>query len=239
MTNSNNTKWNTLQESLLNQDFLTHNPVLTSIAAGNLSPEQGKEVLRQYYYLVVMIVQFLTIAMVRIPEEKAKKELMRNLREELGSRTGGSSHQEILETLLRKELGIEARSIWSEATKNFISNLLLSFNTLPVVQVAGMIYALEATACPELLVVGEIINLAAEREVVDMEKLSGEHAPIDEVKTLEDFLAIHTLDFEVGHESGLRTTLDAFVSENWEEFELGFYYVISQMQIWWKKLAQS
>lgn len=234
-------KWNELQISLSQLNFLSsNNRVIKGLQAGNLSPQEGFDVLKQYYFLVVTIVQFLTIAMVRIPNKKVKEELFRNLGEELGSRTGGTSHQELLEVFARQELGLELRATWNEGTKNFITSLLLDFNTRSPHAVAGMTYALEATACPELLVVAEIINLSAKREVANMNKLRKrtEQTPT-EVKTLQDFLAAHTLDFELGHESGLRTTLDEFVSQDWKEFEEGFWQVISLMEIWWKKLSKA
>lgn len=241
MNTPNNTKWNELQSLISKQDFLSSsNTVVLLLNDGRLTPKQGVEVLRQYFYLVVTIVQFLTIAMAKIPVAKAKEELWRNLGEELGSRTGGVSHQELLEKLLSRELEINVRTGWNVSTERFICELLLNFHLGSPRFVAGMIYALEATACPELLVVAEIINLAAQKEVVDISKLRGESSEqLGEVTTLQGFLAAHTLDFELGHESGLRSTLEEFAAEDWKEFENGFSSVLYGMRIWWTHIFKA
>ena len=244
MNNSMDKNWLKLQEDLEKADFLTPaNPVVVNLSAGAINPDQGVEVLRQYFYLVTTIVQFLTLAMIKIPVAKAKKELKRNLGEELGSRTNEQSHQEILETLLSRELGISVRSPWNESTKLFISELLLAFTIRAPRFIAGMIYALEATACPELIVVARIINLAAQKEVVNLVSLSDKNkiAGLKKggaVKTLQDFLALHTLDFEIGHESGLRTTLEKFAQEDWQQFADGYQFVLRLMHDWWQGLAK-
>jgi hypothetical protein len=245
MTKLKDSSWLELQESLTHADFLTSaNPVITRLSNGSLDEEKGKETLRQYFYLVTTIVQFLTIAMVRIPVAKVKKELKRNLGEELGSRTNNQPHQEILERLLLNELGMSVRSPWNEETRIFISTLLLAFNTRQPRFIAGMVYALEATACPELIVVAQIINLAAKKEVVVLESLSDRNdiqrlKKGGEVKTLQDFLALHTLDFELGHESGLRTTLQDFIQQDWQQFRDGYDFVLRLMHDWWHGLAKA
>ena len=233
--------WKELQAEMSRWPFLKANPVLYSLKAKSMNTEQGVGVLKQYFYLVATIVQFLAIAMARIPVQAVKTELKRNLQEELGSRTNSVSHQELLETLLYKELGVSARTKWNHATQEFICKLLTAFNTRAPHFVAGMVYALEATACPELLVVGQIINAVAQREVVDMAKLQDEPTTEDHAKsaTLQDFLAMHTLDFEVGHESGLRQALDEYAQTDWAEFLEGFFFVLVRMKNWWDKLALS
>jgi hypothetical protein len=241
--NTTDSRWEALKAMVAGQNYLgPDNPVIASLKGGIMTTAQGMESLRQYFYLVMEIVQYLSIAMARIPVAVAKTELLRNLGEELGSRTSGISHQELFEVLVGNELGIKVRSNWNEATQNFISGLLVAFNTKSPRYVAGMTYALEATASPELIVVAQIINLVAEREAVNLLHLTDDNglAPSEDyqVTTLEGFLASHTLNFEVGHESGLRTTLEQFASENWEEFEDGFSHILAVMQIWWRQLAR-
>lgn len=238
-----NTKWNELSNTIARTNFLTpgKNPVVIALNTGVMSKERGIEVIIQYYYLVTYITQFLVIAMVRIPVASAKKELHRNLGEELGSQTNGVSNQEMLEQFLVKELDVNVRVPWSEGTETFITGLLKDFSTRTPGFVAGMIYALEATACPELKVVAEIINAAAGREIVNLAILEDQSHAAEirkhGVNTLADFLALHTLDFEVGHENGLRITLESFASENWPEFQNGFNCVIVYMMTWWLELS--
>ena len=236
--------WLNLAEHLCQRPFLTpNNPVIMNLKSGKLKPDTGKEVLKQYYYLVVMIVEFLTIAMVRTPFDEVYKELRRNLGEELGSRTEGLPHQWIFEHLVRLEMRIDIRAPWSKTTSNFINKLLLRFHTDSPIFVVGMIYALESTACPELVRVAEIINLVAAEPIVDITKLhdSAYVAKLDEPDrrgNLTNFLAMHVVDFEVGHQKGLQKALKPHVREDWDEFFHGFVYILDEMAVWWEGLSR-
>lgn len=231
------TMWNNLLQAVEAQNCLTiNNTVLTGLNSENITPDKGMRVLQQYFYLVANIVQFLITAMVRIPNQAVKEELRRNIEEELGSRNNGVPHQQLLEKLLRQELGIEAREFYSEATAKFISELWAGFHTAEPYHVAGMIYALEATAKAELIMVAHLINLATERQVIEIAKLTDDSVASD--STLEGFIALHTKDFEVGHESGLRRALEEFIGDNNNQFREGVAEVLIAMQLWWNRLAK-
>jgi hypothetical protein len=231
-----NPMWIQLLQAVSEQNCLTiNNPVITGIKNGKIPPNHGVEALRQYFYLVATIVHLLSAAMTRIPNQAVKDELRRNIEEELGSRNNGVSHQELLETRLMEELGITVRVGYTKPTATFIAEMFLNFHIMSPCHVAGMIYALEATAKPELIMVAHLINATTQKNTIRIEKLTDDSEANG--NTLEGFIAMHTKDFEVGHESGLRESLEGFVFQDIEDFHAGFYHVLSAMQIWWNEQA--
>ncbi|OGE77827.1 MAG: hypothetical protein A2751_02145 [Candidatus Doudnabacteria bacterium RIFCSPHIGHO2_01_FULL_46_14] len=234
-------KWTRLDDRMLERRFLTEkNPALVNIERQSLSAaeEQGTWIVRQYCSLVRMIIEYLGLGMSLIPIHRVQTELARNIGEEQGSRTGGVPHRELLAKILRDELNMECFSPWSQATLRFHLALLGQFQTQAKnpVHIAGMIYALEASACPELLVVARIINSFAGYQVVNLDTVQDFNRS-REIKTLEDFIAVHVIDFELGHKLGLCQTLDRFASTDWEAFELGFEFVLDTMAEWWEALS--
>src|SRR3989344_6222500 len=234
-------KWTRLDDRMLERRFLTEkNPALVNIERQSLSAaeEQGTWIVRQYCSLVRMIIEYLGLGMSLIQIHRVQTELARNIGEEQGSRTGGVPHRELLAKILRDELNMECFSPWSQATLRFHLALLGQFQTQAKnpVHIAGMIYALEASACPELLVVARIINSFAGYQVVNLDTVQDFNRS-REIKTLEDFIAVHVIDFELGHKLGLCQTLDRFASTDWEAFELGFEFVLDTMAEWWEALS--
>jgi len=111
-----------------------------------------------------------------------------------------------------------------------------------------MIYALEASAVPELTTVGKIINCQAGREAI---KLLGANNPSSlrrivetEVYSLEDFFFLHIHDFERAHESRLKSAITADFSTDstkeyaWRQFICGSYETWNFMDQWWEALSQ-
>ena len=87
------------------------------------------------------------------------EELRRNIGEELGDGTAGISHVTILKRALRQELGLDVETtVPSAGTIRFFETILdaISDRTLPFV--AGMAYALEDSALPELEIVATAIT---------------------------------------------------------------------------------
>ncbi|HYF04764.1 MAG TPA: DUF3865 domain-containing protein [Patescibacteria group bacterium] len=194
-------------------------------SVGNIENALG-----QYYKLVEAIAPILLMVGCRAETDSMQglmDELTENVGEERGSRTKGIPHKTLLQNALRNELRIDISGIkTNNATKNFLNSLMKSamFETLS--KALGRIYALEATAVPELIMVRELIKKFARREGIEIPAAS----------ELLEFIKIHVLDFEVGHESGLRNTLKP-CNLNWEEFDKGFLETLRDMQTWWDKLA--
>lgn len=84
------------------------NPVLVALRLAQLHPSRVGDVLGQYAFLPARIVDLLRAGCQRAGHWPAvKAELRRNVAEELGSRTGGVSHYNLLKTGVRRELGLD------------------------------------------------------------------------------------------------------------------------------------
>ena len=223
-------KWGIWKEQMMWRKFLTaDNPVLKAMMT--LPPGQGISALQQYCSLVHMIVVYLGFGVEQIPVRTVADELRRNIAEEQGSRTNGIPHREILGRLFREEFKAETFAPWSLTTRRFHMALFSKFQHEQNPRfIAGMIYALEATACAELQVVAEIINCFAGYTAIDLKSSA-------EPTTLSGFFAMHINDFEVGHESKLREALEDYISEDWRMFTEGFSFVLDHMESWWDGLA--
>jgi len=227
--------WERLNRIMLDHAFLTtENPVLKNFLFSDFGKKEGVWVIQQYFSLVRMIVDYLGLALRSIPYDEVKRELRRNIAEEQGSRTHGVPHRDLFARLLKEEMRIEAFAPMSEATLEFHINLLNHFRCDRPGYTAGMIYALEASAAPEFLVVARILNYCAKREVVHIDGLR--ERQVSEIRCLEDFVVMHVVDFEKGHEAGLRKAVTKFNPDP-ENFEEGFFWVIKCMERWWNALS--
>lgn len=227
----------------------TKNPVVQGLDEGSLSTQELGAILGQYSILPARIVEFLSIGAERLKHwSKVKKELERNIGEELGSRTGKKSHYDILQGALMQEVRLDvADSRPTAATHDFMECVKMALLSQPEAFVAGVIYGLESSAIPELTVVAKLINQYA--------RFTGEKAPIDLTAmlrrseqssdkqmggsfSLDTFFALHLQDFEVGHKNGLEASLKWYMEgPDCSLFEAGFDYVLEAMERWWGELA--
>jgi hypothetical protein len=228
----------------------TENPVIRGLVVGSLSTQKLGSILGQYSILPARIVEFLSIGAERLGQwPKVRKELERNIDEELGGRTGAKSHYDILQDALMREVRLEVVDTKpSTATSEFMECVKSGLLNQPEAFVAGIIYGLEASAIPELTVVAKLINHYA--------SLIGEKAPIDVTAMsrrseqrsdkdmgaslkLDTFFAFHLQDFEIGHRNGLENSLKCYVQDpDCRLFEAGFEYVLEAMERWWGELAR-
>lgn len=224
------------------------NPVLTEAQSASINTEKLGTALAQYCFLVRRIVAFLSIGLVRFMDSPGMKdELYRNVSEELGSRTEGDSHWVILFRQLQSELGLNVHTelIQQPPTQEFLELVEEDIKERSQAEVAGMLYALEASAVPELKIVAQLINHYAERtgatQPIDMAQLSNEqyHA-LPGQYNLESFFALHTVDFEQGHRSGLEAAVETLhlTAAETVEFEQGFHRLLGYMDTWWTRLAK-
>jgi hypothetical protein len=246
-------KTESLTRSLQHVGWLdaVENPVLAELRSSAATAEAAMGAIKQYSFLPGAIVEYLTIGVQRLSAWSAvATELSRNRAEELGSRTDGISHYEILETRLRLELGLDvADSRPSAATIRFIQSIRRELWRQRPPLVAGMIFALETTAIPELIVVASILNeagrLMGKGRVVEIGPLPPDAAshtanyPAGSALTLSDFITLHVLDFEEGHKRGLEEAYEQYfdTEESLAEFEAGFQKVLLEMADWWNGLA--
>lgn len=226
------------------------NPVL--VCAGQSGEAASvASVLRQYSLLPATIVEYLNIGQARLAGwDDVREELERNVGEELGSRTEGQTHYDILVTAAGRELGLSLTDVKpTAATKQFLDDIRGGLHEQPPPHAAGMLFALEASAIPELTVVASVVNEyaaltgSAERPIILSEAVwaLGEREGRGAAGryTLNGFFAAHLFDFEVGHKNRLAEALGKHLVSPREqvEFAKGFGSVLCLMDCWWVALA--
>lgn len=216
------------------------------VLKAQLNRDQLAFVLGQYSWLPKVIVQFLSKGIERLKQFPAiHAELKRNRAEELGSRTFGKVHYNILCAALQNEVGLNIATQnlpCIPATKTFLETISEILENGNQANVAGAIYALESSAVPELLVVAAVIN-CYQPNTINLQHMQTAGS-IRKVKgsanyTLNDFFVLHIQDFEKGHESGLRKAVTKdFANEHWYDFNESFETVLNAMDAWWLSLSK-
>ena len=223
------------------------NPVLIDMLNNFWNADRIAKVLLQYCFLPAEIVDILNTARNRFANSSViYSELTRNINEELGSRTNGSSHYEILRQVLLAELSIEiSGSPQAMCTEEFLLALKKFLSGSANDYVIGAIYGIESAAVPELTIVATLINHYATiiGKVKPVIKMPMQRACFIDVSfgyNLNKFFAMHLLDFEVGHKNGLARAIEKYHFQNrlnLRQFNDGFEFVLQQMDNWWNKLA--
>lgn len=247
--------FSTLHTNMMEQAFLVNNPVLEVARQPGIDVTMIAAAILQYVHLPEEIVGFLQTAASHFPiNHQLFKELERNWQQEQGSETGSVPHVEILKHLLKQDLAIDTSNIQSSpATKAFFATIEEGMKQYPWFAI-GQAYALEATAVPELaILVGPVLNtyatLIKRSPPVDLTALR--RGPTDRLlhpknqqeafqMTMNDWLRLHVLDFEVGHRDLLRVAIQESTPSLEEQrlFVAGFNQVLQAMNDWWKGLSQ-
>jgi len=194
-----------------------------------LEQEQLLYVLGQYTKFPAKIVSFLDLARESAAQtgwNEAEKELTRNMGEELGTRSHGITHYQMLLNGLQ-ELCIDVLIIPTySATEQFISAMTTAMKNSNPAYVAGAIYACESSAVPELEIVVDLTNSLFTQKGKIMSS---------EFKT---FFELHLNNWEPGHEQGLQNNLALYIisKKQRNEFEYGFRDVMCTMDQWWNGL---
>jgi hypothetical protein len=229
------------------------NPVLSGLLRGRIRGAQGVQILEQYSLLPANIVSILSAMGNRLAEwDNVTEELRRNVDEEKGTGTSGIPHFVILKRGLKRELGVNVDEVVPNAgTSCFLDGLRRAIADQTPAFVAGMAYALEDSALPELEIVALAINASARAlgqcgDVIRPSAMSS-RAHCEQLRatkdasnyTLEDFFVVHLQDFEVGHKKGLSDTIAEYLrnAADAADFACGFEYVLKAMDEWWEGLA--
>jgi uncharacterized protein DUF3865 len=208
----------------------------------------GSSILAQYCFLPATIVEYLSWGIRRSSALPAvREELHRNRSEELGSRTAGISHFQMLQNSLRLELDLELGVIPpGEETLDFLDAIRDGLVNYSPSYAVGVIYGLEDSAVPELSIVAEAINRLAILKglrqpitypTVARHRSDHQNRPMN--YSLDEFFALHLLDFEVGHQSRLEHAVGEYLgtSISITDFEGGFEQTLRHMDEWWLQLA--
>lgn len=217
-----------LSKKMYDQTFIAENPVLNP----EISSSSLKKIVGEYSGLIYAIVGFLSKARYRLKgDSDIASELDNNISEERGSRTQGISHQALFSGGVLREKGIALSEMpWGETTLNFLNRIDDVLSKGSRSQVAGVAYALEATAVPELQVIEKIFS-----------KIPSVRTPADLQTGLDTFISMHINDFEPGHRDRLAVALSKYLENNTFDpraFQQAFQMVLDAMDLWWAQLAK-
>jgi hypothetical protein len=232
------------------------NPVLIGIKAHAIGRDGITWVLGQYCFFPLRIVEILgAMASCFHQWPEVHEELLENIGQECGACTRGRAHFLILRDCIKRELGLDFTELHpSAATTEFLDNIVNAVRRERASKefVAGMAYAVEDSALPELKIVAELVNALwlisghderllsrhASKDRRYAHTLMSEKAPAD--YTLEDFFAVHLLAIEVDHKAGLRMAIEQFVRSDRSAKRLheGFEFALDEMDRWWTRLAE-
>ena len=224
-----------LESKMREYRFLSDNPVVKRIKAGKGSKQFLVETVNDYAGLVVFIVPFLAKAQYSLKKfPEIVKELKQNISGERGAKTQGITHHDLLNRglLLEKEITI-CKNDWTNETLEFLYGIDEAMHEQKKNPsfVAGMIYALEDSATPELAIIVTQLLSAIQSD-------STAHAEI----SLKDFVQMHTEDFEPGHRDRFAEAVAGYLGSgalSQKEFTAGFITIMDMMEVWWQELAQS
>lgn len=204
------------------------------------------DLLANYARFPARIVSFLQLARQRVgasselaatTRHEILVELDRNLGQELGSETEGVSHYQLLKDGLRASLDLAVEQIPPcPATERFLAELQAGCDASAIARVLGSVYAMEASASPELIVVRTIyerrIRLLSDeqRDTASWRDANGQ---------LTDFFARHISEWEPSHENMLMSAIEPLLGDEafLAPFTTAIHDVLRSMSRWWRDLA--
>ncbi|PIN74548.1 hypothetical protein COV18_06635 [Candidatus Woesearchaeota archaeon CG10_big_fil_rev_8_21_14_0_10_37_12] len=235
--------WKTFTTKLktaMNDEYLAVNREKNPFAKNlnELSAAQLTYALGQYTIFPKNIVSFLSSVRdsARVTGwTEVDNELTRNIGEELGTETAGTTHYNMLVTGLAE--GIDSllernfrELAASPATQAFVDGIRSNTLDSRLAYAVGTAYALESSAVPELVIVQDAVNQL-------FKKVTGK--PMQEGK-LREFFRRHLDVWEPGHEDGLRNASANYITsgQSKQEFEEGFRNTMATMDAWWTCLYE-
>jgi hypothetical protein len=174
-------------------------------------------------------------ARIRIYWESVRKEIERNVGEEMGDLTGGVPHLELMRQGYFKDLEIETdNTSQSPITQDFINKMRQVFKHKDNAFGAGALLAFESVATEEFKVVN---NLLRRRKA-----LLGSEIAKDSLT--EIYIAGHVMPEGDGvhpedlHYEGMRHAIEPHINaQNIHKFIKGFFSVCININIWWERLV--
>lgn len=210
------------------------NVVLLELSS--LSKEQLAYIVNQYFQFPRSIVSILVSAAYTFGYHGwtgVVDELRENVFEELGGGCGHIAsefgpHYSIVRKEFENIFGEDIhQSKPSPSTTRFLESMKLIVQSEPW-KAAGGVFALEASAVPELGIVVKLVN--------HMANMHGK--PL--TPNLINFFRFHVNDIEVGHRDRLITLLESQLADasHFAKFVEGFDALLNAMDEWWTGLSQ-
>lgn len=206
------------------------------LGLNGLSKEQLLYILTQYFQFPRHIVSILVSAAYTFGYHgwtEVVDELRENIFEELGGGSGHIAsefgpHYSIVRKEFENVFGVDIQeSQPSPATTRFLETIKSIAQSEPW-SAAGGVFALEASAVPEL---GIVIKLANHLATMHRRPLT---------RNLVNFFQFHVNDIEVGHRDRLIKLLESQLSDssNFARFVEGYDALLQAMDEWWGGLSQ-
>ncbi len=216
-----------LREVMLEEHIAVHpqrNPVLQNL--NGFDATQMTSILQQYSILpkaFVVLLEALRDQAAVAGWGIAVQELNDNLAEELGGKTQGIAHADLLAEGLELCLQVPVKmTVPSTATAAFLERLEI-IPHLSIAYAFGAAYAIEATAVPELKIIIQLLELLLEGAMPER---------------LQYFFDMHLNAWEPEHEADLRKAIASHLqADQFSTFALGFRTMMTMMDAWWSGLA--
>jgi hypothetical protein len=219
----------------------THFPPLyhqTSPIIANLD-EWGADdlafVIKEYSGWLNETIHMFLDARIRIYWDGVRKEIERNVGEEMGMLTNNVPHLELMRQGYSRDLGIETDNItYSAITGEFISKMRSVFKHKDNAFLAGALLAFESIATEEFKIVNSLLRKRKSLIGGDIKRGS----------LTDIYIAGHVIHAGEGvhpedlHYEGLRYAIEPYInSKNIHRFIKGFFSVCLNMSIWWERLV--
>jgi hypothetical protein len=218
----------------------THFPTLThetSPIIANLDAWEADDlafVLIEYSGWLNETIHMFLDARIRIYWDSVRKEIERNVGEEMGDLTNGVPHLELMRQGYLKDLGIETdNTSLSAITQDFIKNMRQVFKFKDNAFAAGALLAFESVATEEFKVVNTLLR--------KRKALLGSEIGKDSLT--EIYIAGHVIPEGEGvhpedlHYMGMRHAIEPHINaQNIHKFIKGFFSICLNINIWWERL---
>lgn len=192
-------------------------------------------VIREYSGWLNETIHMFLDARIRIYWDGVRKEIDRNVGEEMGILTNNVPHLELMRQGYSKDLGIETDNItYSAITTEFIRRMRSVFKHKDNAFQAGALLAFESAATEEFKIVNSLLRRRKTLIGGDIPKGSLTDVYIAGHVVVEGD-GVHPEDL---HYEGLRHAIEPYInSENIHRFVKGFFSVCLNMNTWWERLV--
>ena len=192
-------------------------------------------VIKEYAGLTNDAIHWFLDVRIRTYWEKVRKEIDRNMGEELGVLTQGIPHLELMRQGHRGDLDIETDGVtYSGTTRDFLDKMMRTFKHEDNAFASGALLALEATATEEFKAVDRFLRKRA--SLIGKEWKTGSLTDV--------YVAGHVDSEEQGdhpedsHYQGLQDAIGEYITpDSIHRLVQGFFTVILHLNIWWERLA--
>jgi hypothetical protein len=174
-------------------------------------------------------------ARIRIYWDGVRKEIDRNVGEEMGVLTNNVPHLELMRQGYSKDLGIETDNIaYSSITRDFISRMRSVFKHKDNAFLAGSLLAFESAATEEFKIVNSLLR--RRKRLIGGDITTGSLTGIYIAgHVVAEGDGVHPEDL---HYEGLRYAIEPYInSGNIHRFVKGFFAVCLNMNTWWERLV--